>query len=121
MIGLTVNICTIEALILDLIAPHRKTVASLTTLTTGANMKTTQFKSFVRQPYAWPGGYPLFAIATDGGCICKACAKDNAKLIIRETRDDSRSGWAIAAVEVNWEDAELTCDNCGNSIESAYA
>ena len=22
-------------------------------------------KTFIRQPYAWPGGYPLYAIAND--------------------------------------------------------
>jgi hypothetical protein len=29
--------------------------------------------------------------------------------------------WCIVAGEVNWEDAGLTCDNCGKRIESAYA
>ena len=83
-------------------------------------MKTTQFKNFVRSPYAWPGGYPLFAIMSDGGVICKTCAKDEAKLIIRATRDKDRSGWQCVGVDVNWEDNDLYCDHCGGKIESAY-
>ena len=83
-------------------------------------MKTTQFKQFIRQPYVWPGGYPLFAIMDDGGTICRHCAKENAKQIIRSTRDGARDSWQCEAVDVNWEDVDLYCDHCGKPIESAY-
>jgi hypothetical protein len=83
-------------------------------------MKTTSFKEFVRHPYAWPGGYPLFAICSDGGCLCKECAKDNARQIIESTRREYRDGWQVEAVDVNWESTDLICDHCGNPIESAY-
>jgi hypothetical protein len=79
------------------------------------------FKSFVRMPYAWPGGYPLFAVCNDGGCLCKSCAKKNARLILQDTRDSTRSGWQIAGIDANWEDPALYCDNCNARIESAYA
>ena len=29
-----------------------------------------------RQPYAWPGGYPLHGVTDDGGVICRICAVD---------------------------------------------
>lgn len=77
-------------------------------------------KELARQPYAWPGGYPKFAVMTDGACLCAACVKNNFALIARSTRDDSRDGWTFSAAAVNWEDTELTCDNCGKAIESAY-
>lgn len=83
-------------------------------------MKTTEFKNFVRQPYAWPGGYPMFALMNDGEAVCKDCAKSEAKIIIRSTRDDSKDGWTCAGVDVNWEDETLTCAHCGKPIESAY-
>ena len=35
-----------------------------------------QFKAFAKSKYAWPGGYPLFAITNDGGCLCHKCSKD---------------------------------------------
>lgn len=79
-----------------------------------------QFKNFVRQPYAWPGGYPLFCVTHDGGILCKKCAEKHAKSIISEIMQGCRTGWHITAVDVNWEDTNLCCDNCGRNIESAY-
>ena len=83
-------------------------------------MRTLNFKELIRQPYAWPGGYPKYAVMHDGAALCKTCAKNNAKLIIRATRYNDCSGWACAGVDVNWEDSELYCDHCGETIESAY-
>lgn len=77
-------------------------------------------KDIARNPYAWSGGYPKFALMHDGECLCAACVKDNFALIARSTRDSSGDGWALSAVEINWEDADLTCAHCGKSIESAY-
>lgn len=86
----------------------------------GGRMRTTEFKKFVRNPYVWPGGYPMYAITTDCGCLCKKCATDNAKQIIRSTRSNAHDGWAIAGVDVNWENNDLYCDHCNDLIESAY-
>lgn len=83
-------------------------------------MQTKSFKNFVRSRYAWPGGYPLFALCSDGGVLCHACSKTNAKQIIRSTRSNSLDGWAVAGVDINYEDASLYCDNCNSRIESAY-
>lgn len=83
-------------------------------------MKTTQFKLFVRQPFTWPGMYPLFSIMDDGGCVCHKCAKENAKQIISSTRSESKDGWQCAGVDINWEDTSMTCDHCGDTIKSAY-
>jgi hypothetical protein len=83
------------------------------------NQKTAEFKEFVRHPYTWPGCYPLFAIMADGGCICKKCATDNAKLILSATRQNWDKSWKFETAEVNWESV-IYCDNCGDLIESAY-
>ena len=83
-------------------------------------MKTKHLKDIVRQPYAWPGGYPKFLIMASGEGVCKKCAKDNAKLIIKATRQGFDAGWEAVAVDVNWEDENLFCDHCGDQIESAY-
>jgi hypothetical protein len=77
-------------------------------------------KQFVRAPYAWPGGYPLFLVTTDSGCICHDCTKRHFRQIIRAEIDSQNDGWRPSAVTVNWEDSDLLCDNCGLSIESAY-
>lgn len=78
--------------------------------------------------YSWPGGYPLFYLFADGGCICPECANANIGEIDAAIRDPRGNrphpsgcgGWSIDAAEVNWEDDSLTCDHCGESIESAY-
>jgi hypothetical protein len=77
-------------------------------------------KEFARHKYAWPGGYPMFAITNDGGCLCHKCVKDNYRIIRESQRDDSRDGWQVEAIDINWEDAELVCDNCNDTIEAAY-
>ena len=75
---------------------------------------------FIRSPYAWPGGYPLFAVTSDGASLCHKCCKDNYRQIRESMRDHSSDGWRVDAVDVNWEDADMLCDDCGNVIESAY-
>ena len=82
---------------------------------------TTAFKNFIRNgSHTFHGCYPVFMIAKDGVCLCYKCAKDNAKLIIESTRNESASDWCYIASDINWEDPELYCDNCSNRIESAY-
>ena len=84
-------------------------------------IKTTKdLRAALRTPYVWPGGYPTFLITTDGGCLCMTCARENYRLVSDSLRrDDRRSGWHPAAVDVNWESL-LFCDHCGKPIESAY-
>ena len=84
---------------------------------------TTQSKSLrladqlISQPYAWPGGYPLFAITNDGCALCHRCCKEERKWIGTTTGTD---GWNVVAIDANWEDHGLYCAHCGNAIESAY-
>ena len=75
--------------------------------------------------WAWPGGYPLYFITADGAALSFEAAKAERRYILGSIRDyapDARNtdGWRIVAMEVNWEDADLTCDHTGELIESAY-
>lgn len=70
------------------------------------------------QPYAWPGGYPKFAITDDGGCLCPKCCGTEADAI---AESNSRDGWHVIAADINWEDTELHCAHCGDLIPAAYA
>lgn len=83
-------------------------------------MDTKQVKEFIRQPYAWPGGYPLFAITSDGESLCKDCCRKEYVNIYRATRDKLRDGWQVEAIDVNWECNDLCCAHCSEKIESAY-
>ena len=72
--------------------------------------------------FAWPGGYQLFYLCEDGGVLCPDCANDSR---VREEmrvhpKDRPDKSWRIAAVDVNWEDNSLWCDNCNEQIEAAY-
>lgn len=79
-------------------------------------------KQFIRQPYAWPGGYPCYLLMADGGVLSHQAAKDNFKTIAFEViTNDTRDDWHPVSVEINWEDPDLYCDHTGQRIESAYA
>ena len=72
----------------------------------------------IESPCAWPGGYPMFAVTSDGAALCQSCCKSESRSIGSTCGTD---GWAIAGLAVNWEDPDLYCDHCGDRIESAYA
>ncbi|HEX8838278.1 MAG TPA: hypothetical protein VF748_15150 [Candidatus Acidoferrum sp.] len=76
--------------------------------------------------YAWPGGYPLFFITSDGAALCFACVRKEWRNVVQDwiwaaRRRYRGSGWLVEACDVNWEDPDLHCDHCSAQIESAYA
>lgn len=77
-------------------------------------------KRFVRAPYAWPGGYPLVAITSDGATLCHACIRAEWRQVCAESLQDTNCGFRIRAIDVNWEDTSLTCDHCSGIMPSAY-
>lgn len=78
-------------------------------------------KAICHGAYAWPGGYPVFFLMSDGGALAYETAKTERRSILEALRDnDRRSGWLPIALEVNWEDANLFCAHSGEAIESAY-
>jgi hypothetical protein len=87
-------------------------------------MMTTQSRSLrladalSRAPFAWPGGYPLHAITSDGGNLCHHCCGSERLNIATTSGND---GWTVVDLAVNWEEPELHCDHCSGRIESAYA
>lgn len=66
--------------------------------------------------YAWPGGYPVYYVTTDGAGLCPTCATQHGT-----EKDGSHSGWELEGADINWEDPELFCDHCNTRIPSAYA
>jgi hypothetical protein len=93
----------------------------------GLAMRSTDVvKDLIRHPYAWPGGYPKYAVTSDGATLCKECCRVNFKLIAELIRENAAgqhdgycAGWRVIGTEINWE-SELTCDNCHEPIERAY-
>ena len=78
-------------------------------------------------PYAWPGGYPLYFVTSDGGVLSFATAKAERRMILESIRgcpDGSfhyADDWRVVGCCINWEDGDLRCDHSGEQIESAYA
>ena len=77
-------------------------------------------RAFIRQPYAWPGGYPLVLVMHDGETVCAKCARDNYRLISAATRHHARDGWEAAGVQPHYEGAPEYCANCNEATEAAY-
>jgi len=80
-----------------------------------------QVKNLIRQPFAFPGGYPKFAITSDGDALCHECCQFEFRNIITSIRQDLNDGWQVVGVDINWEDPLLFCGHCNQRIESAYA
>ena len=79
---------------------------------------------FFENGYAWPGGYPMYGVMQDGECLCKGCTDENKKLVIENTdcklSDCTDTSWRMTSAEINYEDSDLYCCNCGKKIETAY-
>lgn len=74
-----------------------------------------------RHPYAWPGGYDLVLIMTDGGVLCADCVRANYRQILESVRDYSNvnygDGWTPAGYMLADDPgAELICDHCSKTI-----
>lgn len=88
-----------------------------------AESMTTQSKSLRiadkvhKERYAWPGGYPLYAITNDGAAICYQCCGEERYCIATTTGSD---GWCLIGMDINWDEGDLLCDHCGDKIESAF-
>ena len=79
-----------------------------------------QVKQAIREPYAWPGGYPVYTIMADGELLCPDCARHFFRQIVRSTKDKARDGWQAIGAEVYWEGPAQQCAHCGKTLESAY-
>ena len=67
------------------------------------------------------GSYPVLMLMADGGTLHPKCARKNALSVGRAMRPGAYDKqWEVAAVDANWEDDTLVCDECGERIESAY-
>lgn len=78
-------------------------------------------KEFIREPYAWPGGYQKLLTLADGAVLCNACAKDNFRLIAEATREPVPGDqWAAAGVDLFLEGEPVDCAHCYAAIHAAY-
>ncbi len=79
-----------------------------------------QVKQAIRQPYAWPGGYPLYVLMADGEALSIEAARSEFKLVAYATLFAQRDEWRAAAVAIHYEDTELYCAHTNEQIGSVY-
>ena len=80
-------------------------------------------RAFRNGPYAWPGGYPVYFLLSDGEAISFKAAREKStrREMLAALRDNNtRCGWMPIALEINWEDENLYCVQTSERIESAY-
>lgn len=82
----------------------------------------TQVKAALRSgPFTDLGGYPLYFIAADGEALSFEAVRERFREVCADMLDMSRiNQWKIVGLEINYEDADLTCAHTGKAIPSAY-
>lgn len=78
-----------------------------------------ELKNAIRNPYTWPGGYPVYIVMQDGEMLCHDCARKEYQLILESTRMEDRSGWQCIGAQILWEGEEF-CGHCSKKLDSAY-
>ena len=83
-------------------------------------------KEAIRWPFAWPGGYEKVLIMSDGEYMHTKCAHANFRDIVSAHIDGRKGGWPacgweVEGVDINWEDTDAYCAQCGERVISEYA
>jgi hypothetical protein len=80
-------------------------------------------KSAIREPFSFPGGYPVYTVLTDGSLLCSDCARENFRQVVASTKGVEKDGysddWSASSTQVLWEGSEY-CGHCLKLLESAY-
>ncbi len=78
-----------------------------------------ELQAFIRtNGLAWPGGYPMVLVMTDGDVIDAQAARENYRLIRQAS--DPRDPWYAIGIDIHWEGQPLECAHSGRLIDSAY-
>ena len=71
--------------------------------------------------WAWPGGYPLFFITSDGAALSFESVRENFYQCCYSSRHGLNDGWRIVCCDINYEEVDLVCDHSGKPIQCAYS
>lgn len=84
-----------------------------------SKMKLNEVKEAIRNPFTWPGGYPIYTLMSDGELLCSDCARENYREIVGDTKNDLSGCWAVSGSMILWEGLEY-CSHCYKKLETAY-
>jgi len=71
-----------------------------------------------RERYAFPGGYPLALLTTDGGLLCPDCVTREFAQVSWEHRHGCNGGFRPVRVVCGADtDGEMRCDHCDKVMQ----
>ena len=80
-----------------------------------------QLKATLRNgEYAWPGGYQMYLVMSDGEPATFKGALDNWREIVSVFMSDLRGNWRVVGCDIYFEGPPMECAITGTMIESAY-
>lgn len=80
-----------------------------------------RLRAAIRQKFAWPGGYEIYGITSDGGVLCCDCMRREYRLIAQSRRHNYNDGWQVQAIALDCEtDSFTACDHCYRVIVEGY-
>ena len=74
---------------------------------------TIQLRAAIRRPYAWPGGYEVLFVTSDGALLCSACVRKEYRSVSDSIRNARNDGWRVEAITLDNElEGHETCAHC---------
>lgn len=91
----------------DNYARHHRTIGSAADL-----------KASVRAgAYAWPGGYALYFLTSDGAALSYQTVRRHFRAVVDSVRTATDDGWRVVALcSTADDDTDVYCDHCGAPI-----
>lgn len=68
--------------------------------------------------YAWPGGYEIVYITSDGALLCGDCVRKNIRSCFWSLRANCSDGWEISGVRMEAVSAENSSEDCRSRCEN---
>jgi hypothetical protein len=84
-------------------------------------MTTKEIKSLIRQKFAWPGGYQIFLVTSDGGELCCDCARQEYRQIVWDKMHGASTGWNVEGKFLSCDVEEpIYCDHCNKFFPPSH-
>lgn len=70
-------------------------------------------------PFAWPGGYQLALLLSDGEALCFDCARTELRQIVNAIRTRDNSGWRVVGlINCAESDSGISCAHCDAELQA---
>ena len=80
-----------------------------------------RLREAICQKFAFPGGYEIYGITSDGGILCCDCMRREYRQIAYARKFNVNDGWQVCALALDCEtDTFTACDHCGRVIVEGF-